>query len=201
MTPPRKLCTSTSAVATSWWMTALPSGAFRSSAMLRLLRLRQAKGMLTPSTNGPHMRLQSSAAGPFDLDDVGAEVGEELGGDRPLEDMAEVEDADAGEGFGGGWFGLHFGVFSCQRESFKGLNAQWASRRVLEWPIARTGAGARGRFPGSRRAPAAATSRSSMTGSRARHCSAAWRSPCTAASTARRTTASSRQHSSAMGSG
>jgi len=45
--------------------------------------------------------LPERAAGRLDLDDVGAEVGEELDAGRPEEELREAEDADAREDRGG----------------------------------------------------------------------------------------------------
>jgi hypothetical protein len=47
-----------------------------------------------------------AGVGPLDFDHVGAVVGQQLGADRPLIDMAEIDDADAGEGGGGGHDGV-----------------------------------------------------------------------------------------------
>ena len=45
-----------------------------------------------------HARNMSPGAGALDLDDIGAHVGEKLRGEGPLQQMAEIEDGDAGEG-------------------------------------------------------------------------------------------------------
>ena len=44
------------------------------------------------------LRVMSSALEALELDDVGAEVGEEAGAGGAGVDLGEVEDADAGEG-------------------------------------------------------------------------------------------------------
>ena len=47
---------------------------------------------------GPYVRESSADAGPLDLDHLGAQVGQHLGGQRRGEDAGEVEDADPGQG-------------------------------------------------------------------------------------------------------
>jgi hypothetical protein len=70
----------------------LPSGAFKSIATLRLLRLK----VIARACAGHAPRLVA-AVGIFDLDDVGAEVGEDQRGRGPRNDVAEFEDAQAAQ--------------------------------------------------------------------------------------------------------
>ena len=75
---------------------------FRLSAIDRLLRFQARKfGLSEPPTHLAKkvMRAEHVAgAGALDLDDVGAHVAEQLRGERPLQQMAEIEDGDAFEG-------------------------------------------------------------------------------------------------------
>ena len=51
---------------------------------------------------GPPAAAPVAGVGALDLDHIGPVVGENLGADRPLVNVTEVDDADAGEGRGGG---------------------------------------------------------------------------------------------------
>ena len=59
MTPGRKLLTTTSMAGTSRWTTSRPSGRLRSTARLSLFRLSPTYGRLSPSRNGPNVRVRS----------------------------------------------------------------------------------------------------------------------------------------------
>jgi hypothetical protein len=63
-----------------------------------------------PAVVEGHSAKQVTLPRPLDLDDVGAHVGEELGGERPLQEVAEIEHGDVGQGF--------FGHGFCTRCSF-----------------------------------------------------------------------------------
>ena len=75
---------------------------FRFSAIDRLLRFQARKfGLSEPPTHLAKKvieRNMSPGAGALDLDDIGAHVAEQLRGERPLQQMAEIEDGDAFEG-------------------------------------------------------------------------------------------------------
>ena len=75
-------------------MTACPSGRLRSTARLRLLRLKAAK---KPAPKPPSPRVWSPLRRRLDLDHVGAELGEDQPGGRAHHRMAEFEDLEAGQ--------------------------------------------------------------------------------------------------------
>ncbi len=52
-----------------------------------------------PAVVEGHGAEQVALSRPLDLDDVGAHVGEQLRRERPLQQVAEIEDGDVGEGF------------------------------------------------------------------------------------------------------
>ena len=89
-TPSVMLWWTMSAVATSSSAMRRPSGCFRSSAMSRLPRWQP---MNDPVTIGAH----PVTADRFHLDDVGTEVGHHHRAERPGQELAEVEHADAFE--------------------------------------------------------------------------------------------------------
>ena len=79
----------------------MASGAFRSTAIDRLLRFQARKfGLSLPPTQlvvEGHRAEEIALAGSLHLDDVGAHVGEKLGAERPLQEVAEIEDGDVRE--------------------------------------------------------------------------------------------------------
>ena len=64
----------------------------RSIAIERLLRLRKWK---LAEVAGRHAARLVALAGPLDLDDVGAQVGEQEARGGPRDDVAQLEDAQA----------------------------------------------------------------------------------------------------------
>src|SRR5690349_3232131 len=89
----RKFSTSTSALSTSRWRTASPSGCFRSSASARLPIGAEKK----PAFTGKARRklAQHVALRRFDFDHRSAEIGQQSAVVRAGEIAAQIEDGDA----------------------------------------------------------------------------------------------------------
>ena len=84
---------------------ARPGSVRRSIATDRLLRAMAGHQRLRPSTVTPHPRIGSPVPGGSTLIDLGAEVAEQLAGERTGDERAELEDAQAGERRAGGRIG------------------------------------------------------------------------------------------------
>ena len=86
--PGRRLVMSTSASASSRSRTSRPAGALRSRPIERLLRCRLRAMPLSSGCGPPPITRLPSPAPRLDLDDVGAEVAEQLGAERPMTTVA-----------------------------------------------------------------------------------------------------------------
>ena len=96
MTPGRKFSATMSAVSAMRRNTALPSSERRSRAMLRLLRFSArnppAMSWVRRDAHAPRV---VAGAGPLDLDDVGAHVGQQHGAHGAGHDLRQVQHFDA----------------------------------------------------------------------------------------------------------
>jgi hypothetical protein len=79
----------------SWRARSWPSAARRSSAIERLLRDCTCHHTEVPSCSSRQLAQRVAAFGRLDLDDVGAEVGQRLGGKGPGDQLAHLDDAQA----------------------------------------------------------------------------------------------------------
>src|SRR6202023_4417694 len=104
MTPVEKFSTTTSALAIISRTTCRPSGDLRSMATLRLLRLVQRKGapcLRSGCSGGMQRPIGAKIIAParrLDLDDFRAHVGQDHRGQRPGDEMREIDDPDALQG-------------------------------------------------------------------------------------------------------
>src|SRR6059036_1296841 len=97
MTPGRNCSTTTSARRASFRRISCPSTVFKSTASERFPRFTIAKGYETSWMNGGTDRIVAELR-VLDLDDVRAEVAQELRAERPREEAREIQDRDALEG-------------------------------------------------------------------------------------------------------
>ena len=91
--------------------------AFRSSAQRKSLNCSRSvsfwnlpvevRGIASTNTTSSGPARGDRSLGALDLDHVGTEIAQKLRTERPGEDAAEVDDADAGEGAGSHCFGVH----------------------------------------------------------------------------------------------
>ena len=100
ITPGRKFSITTSIFGTMRLMTSIALGCLRSMVIERLPALTATQGAARPRFSqafGAVAEAHVVAFARFDLDDVGAEQRELIGGVRPREDTREVEDLHAGK--------------------------------------------------------------------------------------------------------